>query len=188
MDTAISLFDFITANLATIVTLGFAFCGMLAQAAAFFNLSGLAQISTSLHDLVQFVAGNWGAATNLVKLIDTYRTTGPAAALGELAALSKDLPKHDDSGMPPGAAPAAVLLAVMLGFGCLSACAPLSAKVDKITGTTLDQRCELYRAGDTAANALAASFPELEGLAAVDDAAVKALCKEPSGALQVPKP
>ena len=188
MDTALGLFDFVTANLATVVTIAFALVGVLSQAAAVFNLSGLAQVSTTLHDAVQFIAGNWGFATNTVKVVETYRTAGPAAALAELAALAAPAASKDGGGsVPPGAA-AALLLAVGLGAGGLVACAPLSAEVDKITGTTLEQRCEVYRAGETAADALAASFPELAGLAAVDDAAVKALCKEPSGALQVPKP
>ena len=187
MDTALGLFDFVTANLATIVTVAFALVGVLSQAAAVFNLAVLAQVSTTLHDAVQFAAGNWGKAVNVVKLVETYRTTGPAAALAELATLAAPAaPK--DGGLPPGATPAALLLAMALGVGGLIACAPLSAKIDQATGTTLDQRCEVYRAGDVAANALAASFPELAGLAAVDDAAVKTLCKQPSGALQVPGP
>ncbi len=187
MDTLLAGFDFVTANLATIVTLAFALCGLLAQAAAAFNLSGLAGVSTALHDAVQFLAGNWGRAVNVVKVVQTYRTAGPAAALAELATLAAPAaPK--DGGVPPGAAPAALLLAVALGAGGLIACAPLSAKIDQATGTTLDQRCQIYLSGDVAANALAASFPELAGLAAVDDVAVKVLCKQPSGALQVPKP
>ena len=187
MDTVLGTFDFVTANLATIVTVAFAMIGLLSQAAAVFNLAGLAQVSTTLHDAVQFAAGNWGKAVNTVKIVETYRTAGPAAALAELAALAAPAaPK--DGGLPPGAAPAALLLAVALGAGGLIACAPLSAKIDQATGTTLDQRCQIYLSGDVAANALAASFPELAGLAAVDDAAVKVLCKQPSGALQVPKP
>ena len=63
-----------------------------------------------------------------------------------------------------------------------------TAKIDQATGTTLDERCQIYLSGDVAANALAASFPELAGLAAVDDVAVKGWCKQPSGALQVPGP
>ena len=177
MDTVLGLFDFITANLGTIVTLAFAGIGLLSQAAAVFNLAGLAQVSTTLHDAVQFAAGNWGKAVNAVKLVQTYRTSGPAAALAELAALAAPAaPK--DGGLPPGSAPAALLLA--LGLGGLVACAPLSAKIDHLTNTSLADRCEVYRAGDTAANALAASFPELAGLAAVDDAAVKALCGQPA--------
>ncbi len=187
MDTALGLFDFVTANLATIVTVAFALVGVLSQAAAVFNLSGLAQVSTTLHDAVQFAAGNWGKAVNAVKLVETYRTTGPAAALAELATLAAPAaPK--DGGLPPGATPAALLLVVALGVGGLIACAPLSAKIDKVTGTTLEERCRLYLAGDQTVNVLAASFPELAGLAAVDDAAVKTLCKQPSGALQVPGP
>ena len=187
MDTVLGLFDFVTANLATIVTLAFAGIGVLSQAAAVFNLAGLAQVSTTLHDAVQFIAGNWGFATNTVKVVETYRTAGPAAALTELATLAGSAAPKDGGGpVPPGAA--ALLLAVALGVGGLVACAPLSAKVDKITGTSLTDRCEVYRAGETAADALAASFPELAGLAAIDDAAVKALCEQPSGALQVPKP
>ena len=177
MDTVLGLFDFITANLGTIVTLAFAGIGLLSQAAAVFNLAGLAQVSTTLHDAVQFAAGNWGKAVNAVKLVQTSRTSGPAAALAELAALAAPAaPK--DGGLPPGSAPAALLLA--LGRGGLVACAPLSAKIDHLTNTSLADRCEVYRAGDTAANALAASFPELAGLAAVDDAAVKALCGQPA--------
>ncbi|MEI7606241.1 MAG: hypothetical protein WCJ64_02535 [Rhodospirillaceae bacterium] len=186
MDTVLGTFDFVTANLGTVVTLAFAGIGVLSQAAAVFNLAGLAQVSTTLHDAVQFIAGNWGFATNTVKVVETYRTAGPAAALAELAALAAPAAPKDGGGSVPPAA--ALLLAVALGAGGLVACAPLSAKVDKITGTTLEQRCEVYRAGETAADALAASFPELTGLAAVDDAAVKALCDQPSGALQVPKP
>ena len=189
MDTVLGLFDFVTANLGTIVTLAFAGIGLLSQAAAVFNLAGLAQVSTTLHDAVQFIAGNWGFATNTVKVVETYRTAGPAAALAELAALAAPAaPKDGSGGSVPPVAPAALLLAVALGAGGLVACAPLSAKVDKITGTSLTDRCEVYRAGETAADALAASFPELAGLAAVDDAAVKTLCDQPSGALQVPKP
>ena len=180
MDTGLAFFDYVSANLATIVTLGFALSGMLAQAAAFFNLSGLSQISTALHDAVQFTAGNWGRAANLVKVLETYRAGGPAAALGELAVLAKDIPEQDDSALPPGAAPAAVLLAVMIGFGCLTACAPLTAQIDKVTGSTLTERCRIYQAGDLTANALALSFPELGALAAIDDAAVKALCASPA--------
>jgi len=181
MDTVLGLFDFVTANLGTIVTLAFAGIGLLSQAAAVFNLAGLARVSTTLHDAVQFAAGNWGKAVNAVKLVQTYRTSGPAAALAELAALAAPAaPK--DSGLPPGATPAALLLVVALGAGGLVACVPLSAKIDKVTGTSLADRCEVYRAGDTAANALAASFPELAGLAAVDDAAVKALCGQPAPA------
>ncbi len=183
MDTILGLFDFATANLGTIVTLAFAGIGLLSQAAAVFNLAGLAQVSTTLHDAVQFVAGNWGFATNTVKVVETYRTAGPAAALAELAALAAPAaPKDGGGSIPPGAAPAALLLAVALGFGGLVACAPLSAKIDHLTNTSLADRCEVYRAGDTAANALAASFPELAGLAAVDDAAVKALCGQPAPA------
>ena len=181
MDTVLGLFDFATANLGTIVTLAFAGIGLLSQAAALFNLAGLAQVSTTLHDAVQFVAGNWGFATNTVKIVQTYRTVGPAAALAELAALAAPAaPK--DGGLPPGATPAALLLMLALGLGGLVACAPLSAKIDHLTNTSLADRCEVYRAGDTAANALAASFPELAGLAAVDDAAVKALCGQPAPA------
>ena len=187
MDTVLGCFDFVTANLATIVTVAFALCGLLAQAAALFNLGGLARISGTLHDAVQFIAGNWGFATNTIKVVQTYRTAGPAAALAELAALAAPAaPKDSGGSVPPGAA--ALLLAVMLGVGGLVACAPLSAKIDQATGTTLEERCRLYLAGDQTVNVLAASFPELEGLAAIDDAAVKTLCKEPSGALQVPKP
>ena len=181
MDTVLGLFDFVTANLGTIVTLAFAGIGLLSQAAAVFNLAGLAQVSTTLHDAVQFAAGNWGKAVNAVKLVQTYRTSGPAAALAELAALAAPAaPK--DGGLPPGATPAALLLMLALGLGGLVACAPLSAKIDHLTNTSLADRCEVYRAGDTAANALAASFPELAGLAAVDDAAVKALCGQPAPA------
>ncbi len=42
MDTILGLFDFATANLGTIVTLAFAGIGVLSQAAAVFNLAGLA--------------------------------------------------------------------------------------------------------------------------------------------------
>ncbi|CAK0768595.1 hypothetical protein WCLP8_4270004 [uncultured Gammaproteobacteria bacterium] len=35
---------------------------------------------------------------------------------------------------------------------------------------------------------LAASFPELAGLAAVDDAAVRVLCAQSAAAVQAPKP
>ncbi len=187
MDTLLAGFDFVTANLATIVTLAFALCGLLAQAAAAFNLSGLAGVSTALHDAVQFLAGNWGRAVNVVKVVQTYRTAGPAAALAELATLAAPAaPK--DGGVPPGAAPAALLLAVALGAGGLIACAPLSAKIDSLTGTSLADRCKLYRAGDVTASVLAASFPELAGLVAIDEAAVKALCETPAGALQVQSP
>ena len=127
MDTVLGTFDFVTANLATIVTVAFAMIGLLSQAAAVFNLAGLAQVSTTLHDAVQFAAGNWGKAVNTVKIVETYRTAGPAAALAELAALAAPAaPK--DGGVPPGSAPAALLLAVALGAGGLIACAPLSAK------------------------------------------------------------
>ena len=183
MDTVLGLFDFATANLGTIVTLAFAGIGVLSQAAAVFNLAGLAQVSTTLHDAVQFAAGNWGFATNTVKVVETYRTAGPAAALAELAALAAPAtPKDGGGSVPPGAAAATLLLAVALGAGGLVACAPLSAKIDTLTKTSLSDRCEVYRAGDTAANALAASFQELAGLAAVDDAAVKALCGQPAPA------
>ena len=187
MDTVLGLFDFITANLATIVTLAFAASGLLAQAAAVFNLSGLAQVSTTLHDAVQFAAGNWGKAANVVRLVETYRTAGPTAALAQLAVLAVPAaPK--DGGLPPGAAPAALLLAVALGASGLTACAPISARVDQATGTTLANRCQGYLVGDVAANVLAASFPELAGLAAVDDAAVRTLCAQPAGAPKVPTP
>jgi len=118
-----------------------------------------------------------GKAVNAVKLVQTYRTAGPAAALAELAALAAPAtPK--DGGLPPGAATAALLLAVALGG--FIACAPVTAGLDSLTKTTLAERCDAYRAGGVAANALAASFPELAGLAAVDDAAVKALCGQPA--------
>ena len=187
MDTVLGLFDFVTANLATIVTVAFAAIGVLSQAAALFNLTGLAQVSTTLHDAVQFTAGNWGRAANAVKIVETYRTAGPAAALARLAALAAPAaPKDGGGSLPPGAAAAALLLAV--GLGGLVACAPLTARIDSLTGTNLADRCKLYLAGDVTASALATSFPELAGLAAVDDAAVKALCETPAGALQVPKP
>ncbi|MEI7607095.1 MAG: hypothetical protein WCJ64_06905 [Rhodospirillaceae bacterium] len=181
MDTVLGLFDFVTANLAAIVTVAFAGIGLLSQAAAVFNLAGLAQVSTTLHDAVQFVAGNWGFATNTVKIVQTYRTAGPAAALAELAALAAPAaPKDGGGSVPPGAAAAALLLAVVL-TGTV-ACAPLSAKIDQATGTTLEQRCKVYRAGEATAATLATSFPELAGLAAVDEAAVKALCDQPAPA------
>ena len=181
MDTVLGLFDFVTAHLGTIVTLAFAGIGLLSQAAAVFNLAGLAQVSTTLHDAVQFVAGNWGFATNTVKVVETYRTAGPAAALAELAALAAPAaPKDGGGSVPPGAAAATLLLAVALGAGGLVACAPLSAKIDQATGTTLEQRCKVYRAGEATAATLAISFPELAGLAAVDEAAVKALCDQPT--------
>ena len=162
MDTALGTFDFVTANLTTVVTVAFALVGVLSQAAAAFNLSGLAQISTTLHDAVQFAAGNWGKAVNAVKLVETYRTSGPAAALAELAALAAPAaPK--DGGLPPGATPAALLLVLALGAGGLIACAPLSTKIDQATGTTLEERCRLYLAEDQTVNVLAASFPELAG-------------------------
>ena len=188
MDTVLGLFDFVTANLATIVTVAFAGIGLLSQAAAVFNLAGLAQVSTTLHDAVQFAAGNWGRAVNAVHLVETYRTAGPAAALAELASLAAPAASKDGGGgsVPPGAAAAALLLAVVL-TGAV-ACAPLSAKIDQATGTTLEQRCAVYRAGEATAATLAVSFPELAGLAAVDEAAVKALCDQPAGALQVPAP
>ena len=188
MDTVLGLFDFVTANLATIVTLAFAAIGVLSQAAALFNLTGLAQVSTTLHDAVQFAAGNWGRAANAVKIVEIYRTAGPAAALAQLAALAAPAAPKDGGGpVPPGAAPAALLLAVVLA-GTFAACAPLSAQIDSLTGTSLADRCTLYRAGDVTTSVLATSFPELSGLAAVDDAAVKALCDQPSGALQVQSP
>ena len=184
MDTVLGLFDFVTANLATIVTVAFAGIGVLSQAAAVFNLAGLAQVSTTLHDAVQFAAGNWGKAVNAVHLVETYRTAGPAAALAELASLAAPAAPKDGGGgaVPPGAAAAALLLAVALGAGGLVACAPLSAKIDQATGTTLEQRCKVYRAGEATAATLATSFPELAGLAAVDEAAVKALCDQPAPA------
>ncbi len=188
MDTVLGLFDFVTANLATIVTLAFAAIGLLSQAAAVFNLAGLAQVSSTLHDAVQFAAGNWGRAANAVKIVEVYRTAGPAAALAQLAALAAPAtPKDGDGSVPPGAAPAALLLAVVLA-GTVTACAPVTAQIDRLTGTSLADRCKLYRAGDVTASVLATSFPELSGLAAVDDAAVKALCETPAGALQVQAP
>jgi hypothetical protein len=55
---------------------------------------------------VQFLAGNWGAASNAVRIVQLYRTAGPAAALGELAVLAQDLPGQDGRGpLPPGATP-----------------------------------------------------------------------------------
>ena len=164
MDTLLAGFDFVTANLGAIVTLAFAAIGVLSQAAALFNLAGLAQVSTTLHDVVQFAAGNWGKAVNAVKLIETYRASGPAAALAELAALAAPAaPKDGGGSLPPGAAPAALLLAVALGG--FIACAPVTAELDSLTKTSLADRCETYRAGGVAASALAASFPELAGLA-----------------------
>ena len=186
MDIVLGTFDFITANLATIVALAFALCGLLAQAAAAFNLSGLAQVSTLLHDGVQVAAGNWGKAANAVRVVEIYRTAGPAAALAELATLAAPAAPKDGGGpVPPGAAAAALLLTLMLGSGGLAACAPLSTRIDRATGTSLTERCQVYRAGAVTSNALADSFPELAGLAAVDDAAVKTLCDQPAGALQV---
>ena len=188
MDTVLGLFDFVTANLGTIVTVAFAGIGLLSQAAAVFNLAGLAQVSTTLHDAVQFAAGNWGRAVNAVHLVETYRTAGPAAALAQLAALAAPAaPKDGDGPVPPGAAAAALLLAVVL-TGAVAACAPLSARIDSLTGPSVADRCKLSRAGDVTTSVLAISFPELSGLAAVDDAAVKALCDQPSGALQVQSP
>ena len=165
MDTVLGLFDFVTANLGTIVTVAFAGIGLLSQAATVFNLAGLAQVSTTLHDAVQFAAGNWGRAVNAVHLVETYRTAGPAVALAELATLAAPAAPKDGGGgtVPPGAAAAALLLAVAL-TGTV-ACAPLSAKIDQATAATL-----------------ATSFPELAGLAAVDEAAVKALCDQPAPA------
>lgn len=181
MDTALEVFDYITANLATIVTLAFAGIGLLSQAAALFNLSGLARVSSTLHDVVQFAAGNWGAAVNARTLVQTYRTAGPAAALTQLATLAapaapKDGARDGDGPVPPGAAPAALLLAVMIGS--IVACAPLSARLDQATGTSLAERCRLYRTGNLAVDLLTVSFPELTGLAAVDDAAVRVLCAQ----------
>ena len=179
MDTVLGLFDFVTANLATIVALAFALCGLLAQAAAAFNLSALAGVSTTLHDVVQFAAGNWGQAANAVKIVEVYRTAGPAAALSELAAMAAASRKDSGGIFPPGASPA-VLLAVVLVAGGLTACAPVSAKIDTLTGTTLAERCTLYRAGDLAIDGLATLFPELAGFAAVDDAAIKVICGQPA--------
>jgi hypothetical protein len=48
----------------------------------------------------------------------------------------------------------------------------------------LTQRCQVYEEGDLAADALAGVFPELAGVAAVDDVAVTALCDQPAGAIQ----
>ena len=179
MDTAFALFDTITDNLGSIVTLAFALIGLLSQLAALFNLSGLAQVSTTLHDAVQFAAGNWGQAANAIKIVEVYRTAGPAAALSELAAMAAATRKDSGGIFPPGASPAA-LLAVVLVAGSLTACAPVSAKIDSLTGTTLAERCKLYRAGDLAIDGLATLFPELVGLAAVDDAAIKAVCGQPA--------
>jgi hypothetical protein len=187
VDTLLAGFDFVTANLGAIVTIAFAAIGVVSQAAALFDLGGLARISTTLHDAVQFLAGNWGRAVNAIRIVQTYRTAGPAAALAELATLAAPAtPKDGGGSLPPGTAPVALLLAVVLGG--LIACAPLSARIDRATGTSLTERCQVYRAGEVAANALATSFPELAGLAAVDDAAVTALCDQPAGALQVPGP
>ena len=125
---------------------------------------------------------NWGRAVNAVHLVETYRTAGPSAALAELATLAAPAAPKDGGGgsVPPGAAAAALLLTVVL-TGTV-ACAPLSAKIDQATGTTLEQRCKVYRAGEATAATLATSFPELAGLAAVDEAAVKALCDQPAPA------
>ena len=190
MDTVFSVCDFINANLGTIVTVAFAGVGVLSQAAAAFNLSGLAQVSTTLHNAVQFAAGNWGYATNIAKVVETYRTAGPAAALAQLATLAAPTTPKDGGGTltPPGSASAALILALALGAGGLSACDQISARIDALTDTTLAQRCQLYKTGDVAADALAATFPELAGVAAIDDAAVKGLCGQPAGSVQKAAP
>ncbi|CAK0770378.1 hypothetical protein WCLP8_4560003 [uncultured Gammaproteobacteria bacterium] len=105
MDTVLGLFNFVTANLAAIATVAFACIGLLSQAAAMFNLRGLAQVSTTLHDGVQFVAGNWGQTVNAVEILRIYREQGPNAALAKLRALAPSCDPR--SGWPPsGSAPA----------------------------------------------------------------------------------
>ena len=183
MDTVLGLFDFATANLATIVTVAFAFIGLLSQVAAAFNLSGLAQVSTTLHDGVQFVAGNWGKAANVAEILRIYREQGPNAALARLRALAPNCDPRSGwppSGPPSGLAPAALLLAVALAVGGLTACAPVTAEVDRLTGTSLADRCRVYLAGDVTVNLLATAFPELAGPAAADDALIKVMCAQPA--------
>ena len=58
----------------------------------------------------------------------------------------------------------------------LAGCTAASDWISKETGTTLAQRCAWYQSGQIAADAAATAFPELAGAAAVDDAAVKAIC------------
>ncbi|MBI1206378.1 MAG: hypothetical protein GC191_03700 [Azospirillum sp.] len=182
---ALAFFDWVTSHLGALVTLAFAVAGLLAQTAALFDLAGLARLSTTLHDAVQVVAGNWGKAANLVRVIRTYRAEGSAAALTELENLaaahqygtgSGDARNDRDGGLPPGAAPAAAVLAAMLGVGSVAGCAPLSAGLDHATGSTLAERCRVYRLGAVMGNALTSAFPENAGLAALDQAAVRALC------------
>ncbi|CAK0778688.1 exported hypothetical protein [uncultured Gammaproteobacteria bacterium] len=73
-----------------------------------------------------------------------------------------------------------MLLAVALAAGGLAACAPVTAEVDRLTGTTLADRCRVYLAGDVTASVLATAFPELAGPVAADDAVIKVLCAQPA--------
>jgi hypothetical protein len=68
------------------------------------------------------------------------------------------------------------LLVCLVCTVALAACAPLTKEGNKVTSTTLAERCAAYQAGEVAADALATAFPELAGAAALDDAAVTALC------------
>lgn len=65
----------------------------------------------------------------------------------------------------------AVFLAALL-----SACSSLTPEINKLTGTTLAERCDAYQAGEIGADLAADAFPELDPLAALDTAAVTKLC------------
>ncbi|CAK0755852.1 hypothetical protein CCP2SC5_2150003 [Azospirillaceae bacterium] len=92
METILGVADFAMVHFEAIVTFAFATIGVLSQAAALFNLSGLAKISATLHDVVQIMAGNWGRATNLIKVVKIYHTDGPLAALEALKNLAETAP------------------------------------------------------------------------------------------------
>ncbi len=82
--------DWISAHMAMLLIGVPAIAGMLAQAAAAFNLNGLGRIAAWLPPAIQWLAGNWGYASNAVEILDLYETDGPDAALARLAALASD--------------------------------------------------------------------------------------------------
>ena len=90
METAQIAFDYVTNHLPEIVSYGLMASGAVAQLAAILKLDWLANVSTTLRDVVQFVAGNWGRAANVEQVLVTYRTVGSAAAMQLVEKLAKD--------------------------------------------------------------------------------------------------
>ena len=132
MDVLINALDFLSNNGPALLTVAAAVVAALSQAAAVFNLSGLANVSGGAHKAVQYLAGNWGYAKNVDDIAHIYATSGPAAALDALAKLTGTPPTDGSGGIGGGGAGApvaglpsatacAALLLLGLG-GALSAC------------------------------------------------------------------